>query len=192
MEFLTEHGLDIFTTILGLLYIYYEYKASIWVWLLGILMPLIDIYLFSTNGMYAYAFISLVFALVAIYGILNWKYGGKNHTERQITCMTFKKICRYMIAMVIFFGITYEILVSFTDSEIPVLDSFTTAASFVGVFALAYKYVEQWIVWIVVDIISVIMFIQQGLPFRAGLYALYVLIAIAGYRKWKSMAKTFQ
>lgn len=192
MDFISEHGLEIFTTVLGLVYLYFEYKASIWLWLLGIIMPMIDIYLFATNGMYAYAFISFVFVVVAVYGVLNWKFGGKNHTERLITRMTLKKICRYLIATLILFGGSYEVLVTFTDSEVPVMDSFTTAASFVGVFALAYKYVEQWIVWIVVDLISVILFVHQGLPFRAALYAFYVLVAIQGYRKWNKMAVTFQ
>lgn len=192
MDFISEHGLEIFTTVLGLIYLYFEYKASIWLWLLGIIMPMIDIYLFATNGMYAYAFISFVFVVVAVYGVLNWKFGGKNHTERLITRMTLKKICRYLIATLILFGGSYEVLVTFTDSEVPVMDSFTTAASFVGVFALAYKYVEQWIVWIVVDLISVILFVHQGLPFRAALYAFYVLVAIQGYRKWNKMAVTFQ
>ncbi len=192
MEFLTEHGLELFTTFLGLIYLYYEYKASIWLWLLGIIMPMIDIYLFATSGMYAYAFISFVFVLVAVYGVLNWKFGGKGHTERLITHMTFKKMVRYLLATAVIFGITYQVLVTFTDSEVPVMDSFTTAASFVGVFALAYKYVEQWLVWIVVDIISVILFIHQGLPFRAALYAFYVFVAIQGYRKWNSMAVTFR
>lgn len=192
MDFISEHGLEIFTTVLGLVYLYFEYKASIWLWLLGIIMPMIDIYLFATNGMYAYAFISFVFVVVAVYGVLNWKFGGKNHTERLITRMTLKKICRYLIATLILFWGSYEVLVTFTDSEVPVMDSFTTAASFVGVFALAYKYVEQWIVWIVVDLISVILFVHQGLPFRAALYAFYVLVAIQGYRKWNKMAVTFQ
>ena len=114
MEFLTEHGLELFTTFLGLIYLYYEYKASIWLWLLGIIMPMIDIYLFATSGMYAYAFISFVFVLVAVYGVLNWKFGGKGHTERLITHMTFKKIVRYLLATAVIFGITYQVLVTFT------------------------------------------------------------------------------
>lgn len=106
--------------------------------------------------------------------------------------MSGKKIWRYLIATLIIFGITYQVLVSYTDSEVPVMDSLTTAVSFVGVFALAYKYVEQWLFWIVVDSLSSILFLHQGLPFRAGLYAFYVLVAIQGYRKWKTMAVTFR
>ena len=192
MNLLQEHALEILTTILGLIYIFFEYKASSILWIFGIIMPSIDIYLFAAYGMYAYAGISFIFAAVAVYGLLNWKFGGKNHSERLITCMTSKKIIRYFISALILCLAIYFILIKYTDSNIPLLDSFTTASSFIGLIALAYKYVEQWIVWIIVDIVSVILFINQGLYFRACLYAFYIIVAIQGYRKWKSMAVSFQ
>jgi nicotinamide mononucleotide transporter len=54
-------------------------------------------------------------------------------------------------------------------------------------WALARKYLEQWLFWIVVDVVCCVLYIQKGIPFKAGLYGLYVLIAIAGYYKWKKM-----
>jgi nicotinamide mononucleotide transporter len=72
---------------------------------------------------------------------------------------------------------------------VPVLDSFTNALSFVGLWALARKYVEQWLFWMVVDVVCTILYIQKGIPFKAGLYGLYVIIAFAGYLKWNSLAK---
>ena len=89
-------------------------------------------------------------------------------------------------------GAIYKVLVLYTDSEVPLLDSITTALSFAGVVALAMKYVEQWLIWILVDIISVVLFIHQGLYFRAILYLVYVFVALAGYFKWKQMAKQGQ
>lgn len=60
--------------------------------------------------------------------------------------------------------------------------------SFVGLWALARKYVEQWVFWIAVDAISYYLYIIKGIPFKAGLYGLYVIIAVMGYMKWKRMA----
>ena len=82
---------------------------------------------------------------------------------------------------------TYYILVTFTDSNVPMLDAFTNAVSFIGLWALARKYIEQWLFWIVVDIICTILYIYKGIPFKAGLYGLYVVIAILGWFKWKRM-----
>ena len=85
---------------------------------------------------------------------------------------------------------TYYILVTWTNSTVPVLDSFTNALSFVGLWALARKYIEQWWFWILVDMVCCILYVQKGIPFKAGLYGLYVVIAIAGYFKWKTMMNT--
>jgi nicotinamide mononucleotide transporter len=86
-------------------------------------------------------------------------------------------------------GTIYYILTKWTDSTVPVLDSFTNAMSFVGLWALARKYLEQWLFWMVVDIVCCVLYVHKGIPFKALLYGLYVVIAIAGYYKWKGQAK---
>ncbi len=189
IEFLDEHALECFTTVLGLIYLYFEYHASILLWLLGIAMPALDVYLFSTHGLYAYAGISMVFTLTAVYGWCMWKFGINSRPIRDITHIKKKATLLLLVLTLAVTVVVYFILIKFTDSEVPLLDSFTTAASLSGIIALSYKYVEQWLVWIVVDIISVVLFIEQGLVVRAGLYALYVIIAVLGYIKWKNLIK---
>ena len=89
-------------------------------------------------------------------------------------------------ACVSWFVMAY-ILANYTNSDVVWLDSFTTALSIVGMWQLAQKYVEQWLSWIVVDVVSVGLYIYKELYFTAGLYALYAIIAILGYLKWKRM-----
>ena len=86
-------------------------------------------------------------------------------------------------------GLTYYILVAYTNSTVPLLDGFTNALSFVGLWALARKYIEQWFFWIIVDVVCCYLYIVKGIPFKAGLYGLYVIIAVAGYFKWKKIIK---
>lgn len=71
-----------------------------------------------------------------------------------------------------------------TDSTVPVADAFTTALSIVGMWMLARKYIEQWIVWIAVDAVCVGLYIYKGIYFYALLYLIYTVIAFFGYRKW--------
>lgn len=85
-------------------------------------------------------------------------------------------------------ALVYWILIRFTNSTVPVLDSFGNALSFIGLWWLARKYVEQWLLWIVIDAELSALYVYKGLPFTAGLYALYVAIAVAGYFKWKKAA----
>ena len=152
MEFLVNHWLDLLTTVLGLLYIWLEFRASIALWFVGIAMPALDIFLY-------------------------WSHG-----PARLYVPTF--VC-FLAA----WGITYYILIHWTNSTVPLLDSFTNALSFVGLWALARKYLEQWFFWIVVDVVCCVLYVQKGIPFKAGLYGLYVVIAIAGYFKWKQLSK---
>ena len=75
----------------------------------------------------------------------------------------------------------------YVNSLWPVADAFTNALSFVGLWALARKYLEQWLIWIVVDIVTAVMYVGKDIPFKASLYAIYVVIAVFGYRKWRGM-----
>lgn len=179
--------LDIVGSVVGLVYIYQEYKASIWLWLTGIIMPAIYIVVYYQAGLYADFGMQIYYTLAAIYGFLYWKFGKKGHKYgKEIKINHYPK--RLIIpSIVCFLGIwivLFYILKTFTNSTVPVLDSFGNALSFVGLWALAKKYIEQWWIWIVVDIELSALYIYKGIPFTAALYAIYAIIAVAGYLKW--------
>lgn len=189
ITFLVEHGLDIFTTVLGLIYIWLEYRAHVALWVIGIIMPALDIILYWQHGLYGDAGMACYYTLAALYGLYVWKFRKTKNLKQELPISHMPKRL-YLPATVGFFvawGVVYYILITWTNSNVPVLDSFTNALSFVGLWALARKYLEQWLFWIVVDVVCCVLYIQKGIPFKAGLYGLYVLIAIAGYYKWKKM-----
>ena len=189
ITFLVEHGLDIFTTVLGLIYIWLEYRAHVALWVIGIIMPALDIILYWQHGLYGDAGMACYYTLAALYGLYVWKFRKTKNLKQELPISHMPKR-QYLPATVGFFvawGVVYYILITWTNSTVPVLDSFTNALSFVGLWALARKYLEQWLFWIVVDVVCCVLYIQKGIPFKAGLYGLYVLIAIAGYYKWKKM-----
>lgn len=192
--FIIEHGLDIFTTVLGLLYIWLEYKAHIALWLVGIIMPALDIYLYYSHGLYGDAGMAAYYTVAAIYGYAMWKFGKKKSQgksqEMPITHVRPVLYLNMLATFLVLWAVTYYVLEHWTNSTVPILDAFTNALSFVGLWALAHKYVEQWICWIVVDAICTYLYIVKGIPFKAFLYGLYVVIAVMGYFKWNSMAKS--
>ena len=189
MEFLETHWLDILTTVLGLLYIWLEYHASIVLWFVGIVMPALDIYLYWSHGLYGDAGMAVYYTLAAVYGYVAWTWGRGQQQERSITHMPQRKYLPTAVCFLAAWAATYYILITWTNSTVPVLDSFTNALSFVGLWALARKYIEQWFFWIVVDAVCCVLYVQKGIPFKAGLYGLYVIIAVAGYFKWKQLSK---
>lgn len=191
MDFITSHGLDIFTTVLGLVYILLEYRACIWLWVVGIIMPALDIWLYWSHGLYGDAGMAVYYTIAAIYGYAVWKWGKKHNQKDQeelpITSMRKSLYLPTLLFFVAAWAATYYILATFTNSTVPLQDSFTNALSFVGLWALARKYIEQWFFWIIVDAVCFYLYIIKGIPFKAGLYGLYVIIAVAGYFKWKKM-----
>ena len=191
-EFWTTYWLDIVTTILGLIYIWLEYRAHIALWVVGIVMPLLDIYLYWSHGLYGDAGMACYYTMAGIYGLFVWKF-KKTRKKQEPLPIIYMPRDKYLPVMVFFFaawGAIYYILIRWTNSTVPLFDSFTNALSFVGLWALARKYVEQWLFWIVVDVVCSALYVLKGIPFKAGLYGLYVIIAIAGYYKWRSVAKT--
>lgn len=202
IEFITAHGLDIFTTILGLVYILLEYKASIWLWLVGIIMPALDIILYWQYGLYGDSAMAVYYMLAAIYGWIAWRFFKTKANDKEATVaetsasdstsgISRMPLRTYVPAFAFFavaWAVTYYVLAYYTNSTVPVLDAFTNALSFVGLWALAKKYIEQWFFWIIVDAICCYLYIVKGIPFKAFLYGLYVVIAVAGYFKWKKLA----
>ena len=192
MAFLSSQWLDILTTILGLIYIWLEYRAHIALWVIGVIMPALDIVLYWQHGLYGDAGMACYYTFAALYGFYVWKF-VKTRKKKEPLPIIFMPRRQYLPTIVFFFvawAAVYYVLVTWTDSTVPLLDSFTNALSFVGLWALARKYVEQWVFWMVVDGVCTFLYIKKGIPFKAMLYGLYVVIAIAGYLKWRSMAKT--
>ena len=140
-EFITEHWLDIFTTLLGLLYIWLEYRAHIALWLVSIIMPALDIWLYWSHGLYGDAGMAAYYTLAGIYGYAMWRYGTAIKTlfakgvrmsdapknALPITHMPARRYAPVAVAFVAAWAATYLILVEFTNSTVPLLDSFTNA-----------------------------------------------------------------
>ena len=191
MDFLSEYWLDILTTVLGLIYIWLEYRVSIALWFVGVIMPALDVWLYWSHGLYGDAGMAVYYTLAAVSGFYVWKFKKTRKLKQSLPIIHLPR--RQYLPATLFFlfawGATYYILITWTNSTVPLLDSFTNALSFVGMWALARKYLEQWFFWIVVDAVCCFLYIQKGIPFKAGLYGLYVAIAIAGYYKWKQMLK---
>ena len=191
LTYLSEHWLDILTTVLGLIYIWLEYRASIALWVVGIIMPALDTWLYWTHGLYGDAGMAVYYTLAAVYGFYIWKFKKTRKLKQSLPIihMPRRQYLPVMLFFLLAWGAIYYVLVNWTNSTVPLLDSFTNALSFVGLWALARKYLEQWLFWVVVDVVCCYLYIQKDIPFKALLYGLYVVIAIAGYYKWKQMVK---
>ena len=188
-EFLLAHWLDILTTVLGLLYIFLEYRASVWLWLVGFIMQSLGIVLYYQKGLYADCGMEFYYLAMTVYGYWRWVRGGEEKKSLPIRHFPKKLVLPWLGVIALVWFVIYLLLVNFTNSNVPIADSFTTALSIVGIWALAHKYLEQWFIWIAVDVVTCILYFYKDIPFKASLYGVYVIIAIFGYFKWKKMVE---
>lgn len=186
--------LDALGTLCGLIYLYLEYNARIQLWLISMVMPAIDLFVYFKAGLYADFGMAIYYLLAAVYGWMMWsgKNGGKHKKDTDaeklpITHVPKRVLLLIFCVFIVIWAIMYWILVTFTNSTVPLTDSFGNALSIVALWMLARKYVEQWLAWFVVDALFCVLYIYKGVPFHGALYGFYTVMAVVGYRKWLSM-----
>lgn len=177
--------LQIVGTTLGLIYLWLEYMANIWVWVVSALMVITHGTLYLNSGIYADAAMQLYYLLAAIYGLVVWKRNSKDEKSGSIKHTPVRWILPLVAVYAVLHVVIYFVLTQFTDSSVPFLDSMSTALCVVATWMLSRKLVEQWLVWLVVDMISVGLYFYKGIPLTALLYTLYCVLAVAGYMRWR-------
>ena len=183
--------LEITGTILGLIYLYYEYRASSSLWIVNIVMSAIYVLIYFSEGIYALGCLSIYNIVAAIYGILVWKYSKTSEQkELPISSIPKKVLVNSSLVMVVLSAALIYVLHTISDSGsllYNTLDGLASAATIISLYWLAKKYKEQWFGWIFVNFISVILYLLTNLYFTAALYTLYIIVAIAGYRQWTKL-----
>lgn len=181
--------LELAGTVTGMVYLWLEYRASVWLWAASIAMPAIYLVVYYDAGLYADLGISMYYILASVYGLVCWLRGARGDNADDYKIMHTPKRA-YMPLTLIFaavFAVIGFFLSRFTDSTVPWADAFTTAMSIIAMWMLARKYVEQWLVWIVADVACAGLYVYKDLWFTGGLYLLYAVVALFGYRKWKRL-----
>ena len=194
----TDLIIEIIGAVIGLIYLFLEYKASVWLWPAGIVMSLFYVVIFFHGKFYADAAIYLYYIGANTYGLLAWTRSRRRElpadstdsSEIPITHTPKKQILPLAAIAIALWGLLYWILSTFTDSNVPLGDAFTTALSIVAMWMLAQKYLEQWMLWIVVNIVSTALYFWKGLYPTGILFIVYVIVAILGYFRWRKEMHT--
>lgn len=190
LEYITTHPLDTLGTILGFIYLILEMRTSIWMWIVGSIMPAIYIVVLYKAGIYADCGMEVYYFFAGIYGLIIWLRGKtESGTKVDISHTPRKLWTRLSLLFVVLFVAIAAFLRECTDSQVPYIDSFTTTLSIIGMWMLSRKYIEQWGVWLVVDAVSSGLYIYKGIYGRSILYAIYTIMAIYGWYAWQKKLK---
>jgi nicotinamide mononucleotide transporter len=181
--------LEIIAVIFGLLSVWYSMKVNILVYPTGIVSVIIYVYICFFAGLYADMGINFVYFIMSVYGWYNWT---RPRTDKLRLPVTFSSKQHHLIAIggtIVSFVIIRAVLIAYTDSNVPNIDAFTTSVFIVGMWLMAVKKVENWIYWIIGDIVSVPLYFYKGLVFTSFQYFIFLILAIMGYIAWRKEAQ---
>lgn len=181
--------IEVIAVIFGLLSVWYSMRVNILVYPTGIVSVLIYVYICLIAGLYADMAINFIYFVMSVYGWYNWLRPAENKPQRPVRFATKKQnSIAAVIALISFFAINH-ILVHYTDSNVPAIDAFTTAIFIVGMWLMAEKKVENWIYWIIGDIVSIPLYFYKGLVMTSFQYTVFLVLAVLGFIAWKKEAK---
>lgn len=178
---------EFFGALLGVLYIFFSIRQHILTWPVGLLTSVLYIIVFFRSGFYADMGLQFYYVFISIYGWYYWLKGGNKKGEEDLPVrkITRDVLVKSTLATVLIYAFILFILIRFTDSTVPFMDSFTTALSIIATWMLAKKYIEHWYIWIVVDTVSAGLYVYKNLYPTVILFLVYTVMAIIGYFEWK-------
>ncbi len=182
--FISQNLLETCGVITGILCVYLAAKNKILNWPFAIVSVIIYIFIFWDARLYADMGLQVYFLVMNFYGWYFWSRKDVN-AKAPVSSITPKEIILSVIGIAVFTVALGTFLYKGTDASFPFIDSFCTACSLVAQVFLARKVMENWLIWIFVDIIYIGVYIAKDLHLTAGMYALYIYIAAMGYMEWR-------
>ena len=186
--------IEIIAVITGLLSIWYSYRINILVYPIGMISLALYVFIFIKNGLYANAVINFLYFVISIFGWWNWLRqrttdNGQQTTDRgelKVSYLSKKETAiTITILMILIFFINL-----FTTNDILIrLDYYTSAAGLIAMVLTSFKKVENWLFYLVADIVLIPLCIYNGLYLTSIQYVAYTILAIMGYINWNKEAK---
>ena len=179
--------LEIIGVLFGLASVLFAKKNNILVYPTGIISTIIFVYLLNKWGLMGDMMINIYYTTMSIYGWYLWSRKSDDKPELPITSVTSKEIyygVLLFILTVVFVLFVYNYFDKFTDWTAYV-DTFTTGIFFVGMWLMAKRKLENWILWVIGDLVSIPLYFYRGYTFTSIQYAIFTIIAVYGYIEWK-------
>jgi nicotinamide mononucleotide transporter len=176
--------------LLGAISVYLSVRQNIWSWPTAIVNVVVYAFVFYQAKLYADMGLQVIYAALSVYGWYEWLYGGANRTELHVT-RTAPRLGAVLTLIALAGSAALGVFLrGATDAALPFMDSFLSSTSLVAQWMMTKKKLENWLVWIGVDVLYVGMFVFKHLYITAGLYAVFLALAVRGYIDWRlSMAE---
>lgn len=187
-------SLEIVAAAFGIISVYLSVRQNIWSWPTAIVNVGLYIFVFYRSRLYADTGLQVVYVVLNCYGWYNWLHGGKNRTGLVVS-RTPLRLALVLIACVTASTLAMgSLLDRHTDAALPRLDALTTSTSLAAQWMMTRKLLENWLVWVAVDVVYIGMYIDRSLYVTAVLYFVFLVLSAFGYKQWResSSASTGQ
>lgn len=185
VSYILGHKIELTGAILTLFCVWLNTKASIWGWVVGIGSTACYTWVSFEAKLWAFCLLNLLFVLLCVYGWWHWLFGRSQPNSPLPISSTAPRLLGFYVILGCFFSILIGLLLHYTGGSSPYFDAPIFAFSLVAQYLLTQKKVENWLFWIVINAVSVLMFITLQYWVSAMLYFLLFLLAIKGYGDWK-------
>jgi nicotinamide mononucleotide transporter len=182
---LASSWVEALAVITGLLSVWYAKKENILVYPTGIVSVLIYVYLCFTVKLYAEMGINAFYFGMSIYGWVKWSRKSGEKPARPITEASKMEWIYSVAGFLISFLVLIYVLKNYTDSTVPVWDALTTAIFIIGMWLMALKKIENWLAWIIGDLVCIPLYASKGLALTSIQYLVFLILAVAGYLEWR-------
>ena len=176
---------EVLAVVTGIISVYLSTRENIWSWPTALVNVSLYFVVFYETKLYADMGLQVVYFVLSLYGWYEWLYGGENRTELHVSRTSRRLGVRLFAIGVASTALLGTVLARFTDAALPYVDSATASTSLVAQWMMTRKILENWAVWVAVDVVYIGMFIYKGLYLTTLLYAVFLILAIMGYVQWK-------
>jgi len=170
--------------LLGIAYLLLAMREQISCWYAAFASTLIYLFLFWDVNLVMESALQLYYLGMAIYGWWQWQHGSPDNEKLQITRWQPRQHLLAVGTVILISAASGLLLQTYSDAALPFLDSFTTWGAVLTTWMVARKILENWLYWIVIDSVSIFLYLDRELYLTAALFAAYVVIVIFGYREW--------
>ena len=183
--FTPTRAIELVATTAGIFNLYFAARASIWNWLFGAIAVSLFFIVFITSKLYADALLQLFYLIIQLYGWYAWRQNS--HHKETIMHLPRRAFFMGIIAFIVLDFFFIYLLKNFTDSTTVMLDALNTSLSLVAQWMMIRKWIENWWVWTLANIVAIDMYITKSLYMTCGLYCLFILFNFYGYWCWSKI-----